>query len=164
MVMDWFNETPVYGFLEPQLLGVKILEICAVVLLVLALLTLLVGWLRHLSWRVRLSALLPLAASVAAGIAAHALHDIYVSWVGFLNYWLPVSYPLGNQILITREITDANQTATVLGWVGIIVTGVLLALSLLGVWYLLVPGRRRHVSASVAIESSASAPKGHQGW
>jgi hypothetical protein len=44
--MDPLNEAPVYSFLGPQLLSVKILEICAGILLILALLTLLVGCVR----------------------------------------------------------------------------------------------------------------------
>ena len=47
--MDWLNEAPAYTGLAPQLLWIKILEICAGVLFAVALLTLLVVWLRHLS-------------------------------------------------------------------------------------------------------------------
>lgn len=151
--MDPLNETSLYSILAPQLLSVKILEICAAVLLILALLTLLVGWVRHLSWRVRLLALLPLAAGIAAEIVAYALQDTYAYWVGFLNYWLPVSYPKGVQDHFLSEIANANQAATVLGWTGVIVTVVLLALSLVGVWRLLVSGQWRPRSATVAIES-----------
>ena len=43
--MDWLTETPAYGTtLAPQLLGVKILEICSAALLLLTLLTAMVGW------------------------------------------------------------------------------------------------------------------------
>jgi uncharacterized membrane protein len=76
--VDWLNETPGWSYLASLLMWIKVLEICTVVLLVLAVLTLLIGWVRHLSLWVRLSALLPLAASIGAAIAVHALHTSYV--------------------------------------------------------------------------------------
>jgi hypothetical protein len=151
--MDPLNEASLYAILAPQLMSVKILQICAGILLILALLTLLIGWLCHLYWRVRLLALLPLAAGIAAEIVAHVLHDTYVYWVEFLNYWLPVSYPKGFQDHFLREIANADQAATVLGWTGVIVTGVLLALGLVGMWRLVMSGRWRQRSSAIAIES-----------
>ena len=47
---------------------IKILEVLAVVLLALTLLTFVVGWVRHFPWWARLSAVVPLAASI--GIAS----------------------------------------------------------------------------------------------
>jgi hypothetical protein len=73
--MDWLTESPAYYALGPQLMGVKVLEICAGVLLLLALLTFIIGWAQHRSRRIWLLALVPLAVGIAAGITAHVLHD-----------------------------------------------------------------------------------------
>jgi hypothetical protein len=121
--------------LAPQQTGIQVTEICAGVLLLLALLNLLVGWARHLSWGVRGITLLPLAASVAAGIGAHALQDTYLYWVNFLCY-LGGSFPPGFQNHFLQGIADANHRAAVLGWVSAIVTGILLVLSGVGMWRL----------------------------
>lgn len=118
--------------LAPQQTGIQVLEICAGVLLLLALLTLLVGWVRHLTWRVRLTALFPLAASIGAGIVAHALQETYRSWVNFLCA-LPRSFPPGVQTQFLQGIATANHTAAVLGWVSAIVTGLLLVVSVVSV-------------------------------
>jgi len=138
--MDWLTEAPAYGTtLAPQLLGVKITEICAGALVVLMLLTYLVGWARHLSGRVRLLALVPLAAGITAGITAHALHDTYMNWVSLLNRLFSPRSPQSPKVAEARflhEIATANHTATVLGWIGVTVTGILLLLSLMGLWRL----------------------------
>jgi hypothetical protein len=144
--MDWLNEAPVWPIVAPLLLWIKILEICAVVLIALALLTLLVGWLRHLSWRIRLSALVPLAASVGAAIAAHAFHDTYVFWVNYLNFWYNHRAPYAIFSHASYVIGNTTHAATVLGWVALVVTGILLALGLVGIWRLrgkAVPDSRR---------------------
>jgi hypothetical protein len=135
--MDWLNETPDYSSLASLLLWIKVLEICAAVLLVLAGLTLLIGWVRHLSLWVRLSALLPLAASIGAAIAVHALHTSYVYWDNSLTDL--VTYARGAPLTFYRAlyfIGTATHTAMVVGWISIIVTAVLLVLGLIGVWHL----------------------------
>ena len=148
------NETPVFTVLAPQLLSAKILEICAGVLLVLFLLAFTIGWVQHLSWHVRLYALVPLAAGMASAIAAHALHDTYVYWVyGLYAASGAGPAPQAYYERLQRDIASANQTATVLGWVFVIVTVILLALGLVGVWRLVVHGRRRNLPASLAVES-----------
>ena len=81
---------------------------------------------RHLSWRLRLTALLPLA----AGIAPHSLQYTYTYWVTFLCK-LPRSFPPAFQNYFLNGIANANHTATVIGWTAIVVMGFLLALSLL---------------------------------
>jgi hypothetical protein len=152
-VMDWFTEISIFPMLVPQLMSVKIVEICAVILLILAMLTLIVGWVRHLSPQVRVSALVPLAAGLAATIAAHALHDSYVYWVNFLFNVSGERFPKAYQDQYLRDLATANHTAAVLGWVVVIVTGILLALSFLGMLRLLMPRRRKQLSVPLAIES-----------
>ncbi len=144
--MDWLNEAPVWPIVAPLLMWIKILEICAAILLILTMLTLLVGWLRHLSWRI---ALLPLAASVEAAIAAHSFHDTYVFWVKYLNFWY--NHRASSTVFTYSgyAIGNATHVATVLGWVAIVVTGILLALGLVGMWRLTVPGRRGRLPASL---------------
>jgi hypothetical protein len=149
--MDWLTETPAYGItLAPQLLGVKITEICAGALLLLTLLTSIVGWARHLSGRVRLLALVPLAAGIAAGITAHALHESYVFWVSLFDRLAPTAPRNPN---FTNEIANANQAATVLGWIFVIVTSVVVVLSLFYLWRPVVSGRPRKLSVPVALDS-----------
>ena len=150
--MDWLTETPAYGMtLAPQLLGVKILEICASALLLLTLLTFIVGWAWHLSRRVRVLALVPLAAGITAGITAHVLHDTYVSWVSFLEHLAPTYPP---NLTLNNEIASANQAATVLGWVFVIVTGILFVLGLFNVWRSAVSGQPRDLSVPLALTPS----------
>jgi hypothetical protein len=138
--------------LASQETWIRVIETCAGVLFILALLNLIVGWVWRLSWRLRLTALVPFAASIGAGIAALSLQDTYTYWVTFLCD-LPRSYPPVFQIEFMHEIANANHTAAVLGWVAVIVMALLLALSLLGIWRLLVSRRvRQQPSASLAIE------------
>jgi hypothetical protein len=152
--MDPLSETSIFTSLAPQLLSAKILEICAGVLLVLFLLAFIFGWVRHLSWYVRLYALVPLTAGMASAIAAHALHDTYVYWVyGLYAASGAGPAPQAYYERLQRDIASANQAATVLGWSGIIVTVILLALGLVGLWRLVGPRRRRHLQASLVIES-----------
>jgi hypothetical protein len=144
--MDWLTETPAYGTtLAPQLLGVKILEICACALLLLTLLTVMVGWVRHLSRHVRLLTLVPLAASIAAGITAHVFHDTYVYWVSLFDHLPPTAPPNPNFI---NGIANANQAATVLGWIFVIVTGVLFVLGLFDLWHRVMPERPGSLSTA----------------
>ena len=145
--MDWLNEAPDWPHLATLLMWIKVVEICAVVLLVLAVLTLLIGWVRHLSLWVRLSALLPLAASIGAALAVHALHTSYVYWDNSPTDL--VMYARGAPLTFYRAlyfIGTTTHTAMVLGWISIIVTEVLLVLGLVGVWRLRgkeVPDNRR---------------------
>jgi hypothetical protein len=149
--MDWLAETPAYGItLAPQLLGVKITEICASALLLLTLLTYLVGWARHLSGRAHLLVLVPLAAGIAAGITAHALHESYAFWVSLFNRAPPTAPPNPNFI---NEIAKANQAATVLGWIFVSVTGVVVVLGLIRLWRLLVLTRPRNPAVPSAPDS-----------
>jgi hypothetical protein len=106
--------------------------ICAGILLAGALFLLAAVWDRHFSWWIRLSALLPLAASVAAEIAAQHLFDTYASWAGFLPLYLGGTAPESTRVQILHALDNANQEASVLGWVGVIVMGILLAVVLLG--------------------------------
>jgi hypothetical protein len=139
-------------FVATQQRWIAAIEICAGLLLALTVLHLLVGWVRHLSWHVRLTALLPLVAGIGAGIAAHSLQDTYTYWVTFLCD-LPRSFPPAFQHYFLNGIANANHTATVIGWVAIVVTGLLLALSLAGIWRLVAPGQRKPLSASLARDS-----------
>lgn len=120
----------------PQLMWANILVICAGLLLALALLTFARGWIRRFSRPTRLGALLPLAASVFAALAAHHLDDTYAYWVAFLPTFLVESHAEPLVAQVTSEFDSANHDAAVLGWVGIILTGLLLALSLLSLWRL----------------------------
>jgi hypothetical protein len=152
--MDWLTEAPGWSDLDSLLLWIKVLEICAVVLLVLAGLTLLIGWVRHLSLWVRLRALLPLAASIGAAIAVHALHTSYVYWDNTLTAL--VNHPRGAPLTYYRAlyfIGTATHTAVVLGWIFLIVTGVLLVLGLVGVWRLTVYDRHGDLPVPLVIES-----------
>ena len=138
----------------PQLMWANILVISSGILLALSLSMLAVSWERHLSWWIRLSALPPLAASVAAEIAAQHLYDTYAGWAGFLAWRLGGSMTEAYLVQLIHELATANQEASVLGWIGVIVTGILLAVVLLGWWRLVAPGRaRRQVSVSFAAES-----------
>ncbi len=130
--MDWFTETPYWPPMAPLLLWIKVLEICALVLLALAMLTFLVGWLQHRSWRIGLWALLSLVASGGAAIAAHALHSTYAFWVTEFHH----SVPLSIYSYAQYAIGNATHTATLLGWACVLVTGLLLSLSLVGLWRL----------------------------
>jgi hypothetical protein len=106
----------------------------------MALLTCAVEWGRSLSRLARLSALLPLAASVAAAIVAHHLYDLHSYWDNYLKVTLFTTRATDNPVFVDRlfnEIVNANQQATVLGWIGVMVTGIVLVLSLLGMWYLI---------------------------
>ena len=84
--MDGLTEVPTWTGVAPLLLWIKTLEILALVLLALALLTVMIGWMRHLYWWRHLSALVPLAASVGAASTVHALHDTYVFWSNVNNF------------------------------------------------------------------------------
>jgi hypothetical protein len=135
--MEFLQEPSRSVTLDPQLMWANILAICACLLLAMALLTFAVEWGRSLSRLARLSALLPLAASVAAAILAHHL---YSYWDNYLNVTLFTTRAADNPFFVGRlfnEIVSANQHATVLGWIGVTVTGIVLALSLLSMWYLI---------------------------
>jgi hypothetical protein len=120
----------------PQLMWADILVICAVLLLALFLFVLAVSWERHWVWWLRLSALVSLAASVAADVAAQHLYDTYASWAGFLSWGLGGSHPPGYYVRIFNAITSANNQATVLGWAGVIATVILLTMTLVSWWRL----------------------------
>jgi len=156
--MDPLNETSYIPQLSSLLLWIKVIEVCTGALFALALLTLLAMSVRQLSWRVRLSALVPLAAGIAAGIVAHALHTTYVYWENVLS--LPEPTPGHITVLlikthlvryqhIQREVASATHTATILGWgVVVVVTGILLILGFLGAWRLVATGRHRQLPTS----------------
>jgi hypothetical protein len=131
---------------------VNILSICAGILLVEALLILGVGWRWHLSWRVRYTAVISLAASAFAVLTAHHLYDTYASWRAYLHVWLPESHVPESTAQVVSKIASANREATALGWVGIIVTSILLVLGLVGGWHLVVPRQRRESLGSMAVE------------
>lgn len=123
------------AFVAQQQTWIAVIEICAGVLLILALLNLLVGWLRHLSWRSRSTALVPFGAGIGAGIVAHSLQDIFLYWVNFLCN-LPRSFPQAFQNHFLQGIADASHSAAVFGWASVLVTGVLLVWSFVGMWRL----------------------------
>jgi hypothetical protein len=148
--MDWLAETPTWSYLASLLLWIKVVEICAVVLLVLAGLTLLIGWGRHLSLWVRLSALLPLAASMGAAIAVHSLHTSYVYVDNLITMLANSRAPLPFQVHVFYLVNTDTHTAMVLGWIFLIVTGALLVLGIVGFWRLR-PPRQRQQAPSLAI-------------
>ena len=90
----------------------------------------------QLVWWLRLSALVPLAASVAVDVAAQHLYDTYASWAAYLSWGLPGTRLPQQFVGIIVGLTSANHQATVLGWVGVLVTGILLAVTLVGWWRL----------------------------
>jgi|SRR5215469_1206033 len=150
--MDSLHGTSQNVTLDPQLMWANILVICASILLADLLLILAVGWKSHLSWRVRFTTVISLAASVFAVLTAHHLYDTYATWQAFLDVWLPESHVPESVAQVASEIAYANHDATVLGWVGIIVTGILLVLSLVGVWRLVALRQRTGPVVSMAIE------------
>ena len=126
--MDWLNEAPTWWGVAPLLMWIKILEVLAVVLLALTLLTFVVGWVRHLPWWARLSAVVPLAASIGIASAIPGLHTTYVFWATICNFCCghgctPESLRAG-----ARFAGMAAHMAVVLGWVGIIGAGLWLIL------------------------------------
>ncbi len=126
--MDWLNETPTWWGVAPLLMWIKILEVLAVALLALALLTFVVGWVRHLPWWARLSAVVPLAASIGIASAIPGLHNTYVFWDTISNFCFghgcfPNSFPHAEYVA-----GIAAHMAAVLGWVGIIGAGLWLVL------------------------------------
>jgi len=124
---------------SPQLLWANCLAICASLLLALFLLTLAVGWARHFSPWLRLSALLSMLAGAAVTLAAHHLYDTYAFWWALLDqlFFHQHSPPEPTMLVYYHEQVSANQQAVVLGWGGSVVTGALLAVGLLGMWRLL---------------------------
>ena len=138
--------------LAPQQTWIRIIEICGGALLILALLHLIVGWVWHLSWRVRLLALVPLIAGIGAGVAAYTLQNTYMYWINFLCN-LPMFFPQWFQAHYQQEIADANHTAAVLGWVVVAVMGFMLVLSFWVVSRVVVSRRKGPQSSiSLAIE------------
>lgn len=115
----------------PQLMWATGLTICASMLLALFLLTLAVGWWRHFSRWLIFYLLLTLVACVAAAFAAQQFYATYASWrnVIFSLIHLPPTLAWGYTY---HAIVAENQQATVVGWSGVIVTGMLLAPGLVG--------------------------------
>lgn len=156
--MDPLNEATYFPLLSPLLLWIKNIEVCSGILLILALLTLLMTWVRHVPWRLRLSALVPLAAGIAAGVVAHALHTTYAYWDTLSPRPLPENAPLvlsSTRVSfqhIQNGIASATQAATVLGWSSIVATGILLVLGLVSAWRLVATGRSRRLPPSVTSE------------
>jgi hypothetical protein len=161
--MDPLNETTYVPPLAHLLLWVKVLEVCALILLILALVTLLVAWRWRLSQRERASALVPLAAGIGTSIAVYALHTTYAYWnlelFAIYNIWNcgghgvcpgPPKVVLGGGI--PPQILSATQAAMVLGWSAIVVTSILLVLGLLGAWRLVATGGSRPQPMSWANE------------
>jgi hypothetical protein len=160
--MDPLNETPFSLQLAPLLMWIKVIEVCASMLLLLALVTLLATWVGRRSWRIRFLALLPLAAGIAAGIAAHALHSRYVYWTTSVPFgWLPsIPHPSPQSTAIINrwlrpfeeQFTSDMHTATLLGWGIVVVTAMLVALGLLGAWRLFTSERHQPLPTSSASE------------
>jgi hypothetical protein len=127
--------SPTYNLdANPQLMWANVLVVCASLLLALVLLTLAVGWWRHFSRWLILCGLLSLATSIAVALAAHHFYDTYASWSAFFASLLHGRSAY--MVPIYEEIGTDDQQATVLGWVGVGVTGMLLAVDFLGIWRL----------------------------
>jgi len=114
---------------------VQILRACSIVLLATGLLVLLISWRWHLPWLVRLSGVLPLAASGFAWVAALHLQDIFGYLVQLEQDYdfggkPPPSYYLHLEHLMANTLHDA----LVLAWLVVAVTGVLVLTSALGLW------------------------------
>ena len=114
---------------------VQILRACSIVLLALGLLVLLISWLGHLPWLVRLSGVLPLAASGFAWAAALHLQDTFGYLVQLEQEYSgggkppPSYYPH-----LERLMASALHNALVLAWLVVVVTSVLVLSSALGLW------------------------------
>lgn len=103
-------------------------------------------------WTVQvLRALVPLAAGIPVAITASRLHRSYVYWTTSIdaNWHLPASQGFYSSILF--QVALANHLATVLGWVGVTVTGVV-AGCLVGLWRLL-PSHWQHQADALPVES-----------
>ena len=114
---------------------VQILRVCSIVLLALGLLVLLISWLGHLPWLVRLSGVLPLAASGFAWAAALHLQDTF----GYLvqleqDYNFGGFAPRSYYTHLEHLMASALHNALVLAWLVVVVTSVLLLSSALGLW------------------------------
>ena len=153
--MDGLNEiaTSAAGpVLMPLLMWIKILEVCAVALLAVALLMLVVGWIRHVSGWMRLSALVPLAIGIGVEITAYSLHTSYVYWTTYIDAAWGAKAPPAFYSHVLYQAEQANHMGTVLGWVGVVVTGIVVAVCLVGLWRL-VPPHQQPRSDSLAVES-----------
>lgn len=122
------------------------------VLVALALLALVAGWVWHVPWRLRLASVIPVAASIFAGIVALHLHETYlhVAQVQAVEEQaLSLGYPpYGVTVLVPSQVLAEVQAATLLGWLVVSVTAGLLAIGILGLWRF--PVRRRRQSGSAA--------------
>jgi hypothetical protein len=114
---------------------VQILRACSIVLLALGLLILLTSWLGHLPWLVRLSGVLPLAASgFAWGVALH-IQDTF----GYLlqleeDFSSGGSPPMGYYLHLEYLMAGSLHDALLLGWLVVVITGGLVLASTLGLW------------------------------
>ena len=102
---------------------------------------------RHFSRLIRLSALLSLCASLAAAVAAWHLYTTHAFWVTFLDAWFRGSHVPQSFVSVYNELVNANQQAAVFGWIGVILMGLLLAMGLLSMALLLMPGRQSYLPA-----------------
>ncbi|MGO8946447.1 MAG: hypothetical protein ACLQUY_02045 [Ktedonobacterales bacterium] len=126
----WFKGEQVLSLLT----WIQIVRGCGIALLVLGPLVVLISWLGHLPWLVRLFGVLPLAASGFAWAAAAHIQDTF-DYVVQLEQDLLGNYPGPSAYYhFEREITSALQGALLLGWLMVIVAIVLLLACALGVW------------------------------
>jgi hypothetical protein len=132
----------------PQLVWANTLVICASILLVLFLLLVAVGQGRQFSRMLRLNSLLSLSASVAAAIAAWHFYATHTFWVTFLDTWFRESHVPQSFVPVYNELVNVNQQAAVLGWMGVLLTSILLAMGLLAMGPLVMPGRPGHLPTS----------------
>jgi hypothetical protein len=114
---------------------VQILRACSIILLASGLLVLLISWLRHLPWLVRLSSALPLAASGFAWAASLHMQDIFGYLVQLEQDYNfggkpPPSYYTHLEHLMASTLYDA----LVLAWLVVAATSVLVLTSALGLW------------------------------
>jgi hypothetical protein len=144
--MDWLTETSAVPEVAPLLLWIKIVEMCAVVLFALALITLVIGRMRHLSQWVRLTALVPLAAAIGAAIVVHVLHDSYIFWVNYSNAYIFGKSPPTVEFYYYPGTANTDHTAAVVGWVVLIVTALCLIFCLVGAWRRVQPEQRRQLA------------------
>jgi hypothetical protein len=130
--------TPLYYHGEQVLsllTWVQILRACSIVLLATGLLVLLISWLWHLPWLVRLSGVLPLAGSGFAWGAALHIQDAF----GYLLQ-LEQEYNDGGKPPpsyyphIEHLMASALHDALVLAWLIVGVTSVLVLASAVGLW------------------------------
>ena len=117
---------------DSQRLWATILVICASLLLALFLLLLAMGWRKQFSKWLLLGMLLSLVGSVAMAFVAHHFFDTYAFYTAFLDSVLHGRHVGPYLKVLDQDFVRDEQQATVLGWIGVSATGVVLALDVIG--------------------------------